>query len=109
MNVINKKKHRRFGPIRMSFLFGALFCAFLTVTMTGKAFSQVPRGVFCLFPSGKNGKPRTFINPDVDGVSVRQDWAALEPSEGTFDWTYLDLMVTQAASGRKSVLLRIGT
>jgi hypothetical protein len=45
----------------------------------------------------------------VDGVSIRQDWAVLEPSEGAFNWTYLDLMVAQAASGGKNVLLRIGT
>jgi hypothetical protein len=102
-------RRRRSRPFRMSFLLGALFCAFLTMTMTEKAFSQVPRGVFCLFPSGQKGKARTFINPDVDGVSIRQDWAAVEPSEGAFNWTYLDLMVAQAASGGKNVLLRIGT
>ena len=73
------------------------------------ALAEVPRGVFCLFPAGQKGKARTFINPDVDGLSIRQTWADLEPSEGAFNWTYLDMMVAQAATGKKSVLLRIGT
>src|SRR5437867_9423366 len=40
MNQITKKKHRRSRPFRMSFLVGALFCAFLTTTE--RAFSEIP-------------------------------------------------------------------
>src|SRR5213593_4405291 len=39
MNQITKKKHDRSRPFRMSFLVGALFCAFLTTTE--KAFSEI--------------------------------------------------------------------
>ncbi len=105
MNVINKKKHRRFGPIRMSFLFGALFCAFLT--MTEKAFSEVPRGVFCLQPAGQGtgGDAVVYSDPDVDGISVRQNWADLQPTEGVYDWRYLDSVTAKAAAAGKAVLL----
>lgn len=40
MNMIPKKKHRRSRPFRMSFLLGALFCAFLPTTE--KAFPEIP-------------------------------------------------------------------
>src|SRR5947199_8373495 len=40
MNQTTKKKHRRSRPFRMSFLVGALFCAFLTTTE--RAFSEIP-------------------------------------------------------------------
>ncbi len=95
----------------MSFLFGALLCAFLTTTMTGKAFSQTPRGVFCLLPvgAGAGQDPSVYYNVDVDGISVRQNWSDLEPSEDVYDWTYLDKVTARAAVAGKPVLLRIST
>jgi hypothetical protein len=98
MNVINKKQQRRSRLCRISFLLGALFSAFLM--MTEKAFSEVPRGVFCLLPSGQgNGRdPLVYSDPDVDGVSVRQDWSDLEPSEGLYDWRFLDNVTARAGA-----------
>jgi hypothetical protein len=48
-------------------------------------------------------------NPNVDGVSVRQDWADLEPSEGNFDFSFLDSEVGRVATAGKKILLRINT
>jgi Beta-galactosidase len=109
MNVINKKKHRRSRSFGMSFLLGALFCAFLT--MTGQAFSQIPRGVFCLLPvgAGAGQDPLVYHNADVDGISARQNWSDLEPTENVYDWTYLDKVTAKAAAAGKPVLLRIST
>jgi hypothetical protein len=109
MNDLNKKKPHRLRLSEMSFLLGALFCAL--VMMTEKAFSEVPRGVFCLVPSGQgNGRdPLVYSDPDVDGVSVRQDWSDLEPSEGLYDWRFLDNVTARAGAAGKAVLLRIGT
>ena len=69
------------------------------------------RGVFCLLPEGHGtGRdPSVYSNPDVDGISVRQDWGDLEPTEGTFDWSFLDNVIARAAEGRKPVLLRVAT
>ena len=50
-----------------------------------------------------------LTNPDVDGISIRYGWMDLEPTEGTYNWTYLDSMVASAAAAGKKVLLRIGT
>jgi hypothetical protein len=110
MNVINNKTYLRPRRLsRMSFLLGALLCAF--VMMTEKAFSEVPRGVFCLLPKGQGTghDPQIYSNFDVDGISVRQSWGDLEPVEGAYNWTYLDRVTASAAAAGKAVLLRIGT
>jgi hypothetical protein len=50
-----------------------------------------------------------YSDPDVDGISVRQNWGDLELTEGIFDWSYLDNVTAMAAAADKEVLLRIGT
>ena len=93
MNVTNTKNHRLF---KMYVLLGALFCAFPMTTE--KAFSEVPRGVFCLQPVGQGtgSDPIVYSDPDVDGISVRQNWADLEPIEGVYDWRFLDQVIGTA-------------
>jgi hypothetical protein len=46
-------------------------------------------------------------NPDVDGVSIRQGWKNLEPTEGGYNWTYLDSQIASVKAAGKKVLLRI--
>jgi len=68
----------------------------------------VPRGVFYLNPSdGKAANDDVLANPDVAGISIRYGWLGLEPTEGVFDWTFLDSEVARAAAAGKTVLLRI--
>jgi len=50
-----------------------------------------------------------LANPDVDGISLRQDWSALEPADGTYDFTFLDTAVAACSAAGKQVLLRINT
>ncbi len=109
MNVTDNQKYLGSRLSGMSFLLGALFCAFLT--MADKAFSEVPRGVFCLQPEGQGtGRdPYVYSDPDVDGISVRQNWADLEPVEGVYDWRYFDNVIAMAAAAGKAVLLRVCT
>jgi Beta-galactosidase len=109
MNAINTKKHRQSRLLRMSFLLGAFFCAF--PTMPEKAFSQVPQGVFCLLGAGQGTGHDSFVysDPDVDGIGMRQHWGDLEPTEGVYDWSYLDNVTARAAAAGKAVLLRVGT
>ena len=42
-------------------------------------------------------------------MSVRQDWAELEPNEGSFDFSFLDSEVARIAAAGKKILLRINT
>lgn len=92
---------------RQAFLLSLLFVS-LPLVIT-KTQAQIPRGVFSLAASGQVASDNALANPDVVGMSIRQDWAALEPSEGNFDWSYLDSEVARAAAAGKVVLLRIRT
>jgi len=72
-------------------------------------FGQIPHGVFSLNGSGQPASQTALDNPDVVGISIRQGWADLEPSEGNFDWSFLDSEVAKATAAGKQVMLRIGT
>ncbi|MGI8890689.1 MAG: beta-galactosidase [Chthoniobacterales bacterium] len=73
------------------------------------ARAQVPEGVFSIANKDKQPQNEVLSNPNVDGITIRQDWAKLEPSEGNFDFSYLDSAVNASAAAGKQVLLRIGT
>ena len=90
-------------------LLGLLLCAAGLLAIPGKAFAQVPRGVFSLSNTDRIANDIVLNNPDVTAISIRQGWASLEPSEGVFDWTFLDSEVARAAAAGKQVMLRIGT
>lgn len=70
---------------------------------------KIPRGVFSLTGAGSNIRAAVLTNPNVDGITIRQDWAELEPTEGSYNWSYLDGQVALAAAASKTVLLRINT
>jgi Beta-galactosidase len=103
------RKHAGTRPFRMPALLGLLLCAAGLFATPGKAFAQVPRGVFSLSNPDRIANDIVLNNPDVTGVSIRHSWASLEPTEGVFDWTFLDLEVARAAAAGKQVMLRIGT
>jgi len=69
----------------------------------------VPRGVFDIANLGAPVPDIVLLNPDVDGISLRQFWSAIEPTEGVFDFSYLDSTIANCASHGKQVLVRIGT
>src|SRR5438094_9799398 len=104
MNLINKKKHSRSRSFRMSFLCGALLCAFLTTTMTRKAFSQTPRGVFCLLPvgAGPGQYPSVYYNVVADCIGVRPNWSDLDPRVVVYDWTCLAKVTAREADAGTS-------
>jgi Beta-galactosidase len=86
----------------------ALLCAAL-LAIPAKAAADVPRGVFSLGTSGKAASDTVLANPDVTAISVRYGWVDLEPTEGVYNWTFLDSEVARATAAGKQVLLRIGT
>ena len=96
-------------PFRVPALVGLLVCAAGLLAIPGEAFARAPRGVFSLSNSDRIANDTVLNNPDVTGVSIRQGWASLEPSEGVFDWTFLDSEVARAAAAGKQIMLRIGT
>lgn len=92
--------------LRLALFPGALLIAGLTAPAVE---AQIPRGVFSLFGDGQPATQSALDDPNVVGISVRQGWADLEPSEGNFNWSFLDSEVAKAAAAGKLVMLRIGT
>ncbi len=83
---------------------------FLTVCFTGpKAAAEIPRGVFAMLADGANVPQDILSNPHVVGITLGQGWNELEPSEGQFEWSYLDSQIAVSAAAGKVVLLRIAT
>jgi len=98
------RKETKTRPFRLPPLVGLLLCAAGLLTIPGKAFAQVPqvpRGVFSLSNTDRIANDIVLNNPDVTAISIRQGWASLEPTEGVFDWTFLDSEVARAAAGSK--------
>ena len=96
----------RAAPQRFRFL---VLASGLACLLANPLQAAVPRGVFSLAAAGKETPDSVLTNPNVDGVSIRQDWAELEASEGVFDFSFLDSEVARAATAGKPVLLRIKT
>lgn len=94
---------------KMAALCAALVLACLSLASVEAAVPAVPRGIFSLSPSGKKVSETVLANPDIIGVSIRQDWAALEPTEGNFDFSFLDSEVARCVGAGKKVMLRINT
>jgi hypothetical protein len=69
----------------------------------------LPRGVFSLVKAGRAIDPSTLTNANVDGISLRQTWADLEPSEGIYSWSYFDTQIARARAAGKQVSIRVGT
>jgi len=85
-----------------------LLCAgFLAIA--GRAFAESPRGVYSIATSGKKIQDPVLTNPDVDGISLRQNWLDIEKTEGVYDWSYFDGQIARVAPVGKKVLLRLMT
>ena len=86
----------------------ALLCAGL-LSCPVAVSAKIPRGVFSIANVDKDPNTNALENPDVDGISLRHMWATLEPTEGDFDFTYLDGAVALCTANGKQALIRIGT
>jgi hypothetical protein len=105
--TIKRAPARRRSTVAPALLI-ALVCAG-ALALGHPTLAQVPRGVFCLCPAGSACNEVVLANPSVDGIGIRQDWKDLEPTEGVFNWKFLDSEVARAAAAGKQILLRINT
>lgn len=46
-------------------------------------------------------------NSNIDGLHIRSVWSAIEPTEGNYDWSYLDAEIEKARSRGKKASLSI--
>jgi Beta-galactosidase len=89
--------------LRLPLIVLALFVA----SNHGRA--QIPQGVFSIANLGLPPQDEVLNNPNVDGVTVRLNWADLEPTEGQYDFTYLDTTLASVNAVGKKALLRVMT
>lgn len=104
MVIMKHMVYRRAFPL-LPFLSLALLLGF----HPADALAQIPKGVFTLSGADKAAQQTALDNPNIVGVSIRAGWAGIEPSEGVYDWSYLDSEIGRAAAAGKVVMLRIST
>ena len=64
-------------------------------------------GVFALIGDSMKVQPATLQNPAVDGVSLRQNWSEVEPSDGVYNFAYLDANIQAAQAAGKLVAISV--
>jgi hypothetical protein len=73
-------------------------------------FSKQPTyGTYCLFPVNDLGMPTSAVWEEkyVPGIAIRLRWLDVEPTQGVFDWSYIDQAVLLAAQHGKVISVRI--
>jgi hypothetical protein len=75
----------------------------------GGSSRPLPKGVASLSKRGAPVPNAILANPDIAIVSIRQEWADVEPAEGKYDWSYFDTEIQRASKAGKAVLLRVAT
>ncbi len=69
-----------------------------------------PRGIYVYSEHLAQDAPQisqALAEPGVDGLTLLQGWASLEPDRGTFDWSGLDQWMNVVASSGKQAALAI--
>jgi hypothetical protein len=69
--------------------------------------SPTDYGVFALVGDSASVLSTSLQNSSVDGISLRQSWSEVEPTDGVYDFTYLDSQVKAARSAGKLVAIAI--
>jgi hypothetical protein len=88
---------------------GTLAAAVLAVgcATTGAHAATAPHGVFALTAMDTDAPATYFADASVAGITLDSSWAALEPVQGTYDWTALDTRVATAAAAGRQVALSV--
>ena len=61
-----------------------------------------------IYQPGKVPFPdQVFTDPDVSGVDLLAQWSNLEPEQGSYDWSTVDCVFSQADAHRKFVVLTL--
>jgi hypothetical protein len=74
-------------------------------------FYQMASGLYALLPADVDIPSGILGNASVDGLAARADWSFLEPTQGHYNWSYLDgILKAAGAAGKKvSLSINVGT
>ena len=83
------------------------------VIYSGMLLAEPPRqptGYFVIQKvGGQNVSNSKLSSPKWTGILIRERWAAIEPTEGTYDWSFIDEQVARAKKYKKKYMLGINT
>lgn len=65
------------------------------------------KGIYALLKVHEPPTNEILSRDSVRGISVRVGWRHLEPSQGCFDWQFLDSCFAEAEKHNKKVMLRV--
>lgn len=94
----------------------AVVCALAMAACSGGAPSGNNGGVDSGSPAGDGMAASSAVafaldsgvtSSQVDGLAIRSGWSRLEPSEGIYDWSSLDLALAQVAAANKRATVHI--
>lgn len=66
-------------------------------------------GIYNLGAADTYISPASYDSAYVTGGAVRVSWAALEPTEGSYNWTFLDHEIATASAKGKKISIYFGT
>jgi hypothetical protein len=69
--------------------------------------SYPPKGIYSLLRGSEIPLESLLSNQYVKGISIRASWDSIESGEGTFDWSYIDNLVSQAKTANKTISITI--
>jgi PKD repeat protein len=78
-----------------------------TTATVGSAVFVPITGVYGLYTPDKALPAGVKSNPNVDGIAVRATWDYIEPTQGSYNWAYLDSVINAAVAAGKKVSLSI--
>jgi uncharacterized repeat protein (TIGR01451 family) len=115
MNAINKKKQSARAGIFMknsAKTFGisvVLPVVMLACADPVAAQKPDPAGIVRLL-SDRYSRPErlpAWTNPNLDGMRVRADWNAVQPTSATYDWSHIDELLSLGAQHGKLIGLSV--
>jgi hypothetical protein len=69
----------------------------------------IPTGYASLQEINRPAQDAILSSSLVSAISVRTKWPNLEPTEGVFNWAFLDSEIRRAATAKKAVILRVAS
>ncbi len=80
----------------------------LALLLFGSPVLAMPHGIYALMKQGATSIPAPILSDSsVDGISIRDAWGTLEPSEDTYDFSNIDSLVAAASAAGKQVSISI--
>jgi hypothetical protein len=109
--ILTPSNRRIIRAVSVALVAGPALLGGGSAAAAGVAASQEPQGYFVLqnTDSLEPVATSTLRDPAVAGVVLRRRWSDVNPSAGSYDWSYFDSQISRAKSFGKKVQLVVFT